>query len=59
MMLDKIKSVPVAVLAAIAFLLATVLAALFIEPVLMGWFIFVALLFASIVRVLKYLAEGR
>jgi hypothetical protein len=59
MMLDKIKSMPVAVLAAMAFLLATVLAALIIEPVLMGGFIFVALLFASIVRVLKYLAEGR
>jgi hypothetical protein len=58
-MLDKIKSVPWAVLAALAFLLATVIAALIIEPVLMGGFIFVALLFASIVRVLKYLAEGR
>ena len=58
-MFDKIKSMPWAVLAAIAFLLATVLAALIVEPVLMGGFIFVALLFASIVRVLKYLAEGR
>jgi hypothetical protein len=59
MMFDKIKAMPWAVLAAIAFLLATVLAALIVEPVLMGGFIFVALLFASIVRVLKYLAEGR
>jgi hypothetical protein len=58
-MLDKIKSMPGAVIAALAFLLATVIAALIVEPVLMGGFIFVALLFASIVRVLKYLAEGR
>jgi len=58
-MFDKIKSLPWTVIAALAFLLATVLAALIIEPVLMGGFIFVALLFASIVRVLKYLAEGR
>jgi hypothetical protein len=58
-MFNKIKAMPVAVLAAIAFLLATVLAALIIEPVLMGGFIFVALLFASIVRVLKYIAEER
>jgi hypothetical protein len=59
MMFDKIKAMPWTVLAAIAFLVATVIAALIVEPVLMGGFIFVALLFASIVRVLKYLAEGR
>ena len=58
-MLDKIKSMPVAVLAAIAFLLATVLAVLIIEPVVMGGFIFVVLVLLSIGRVFKYLAEGR
>jgi adenosylmethionine-8-amino-7-oxononanoate aminotransferase len=58
-MFDKIKAMPWTVLAAIAFLMATTIAAVIAEPVLMGGVIFVVLLFVSIVRILKYIAEGR
>ena len=58
-MLDKIKSMPVTVLAAIAFLLVTLVIAVILEPVLMGGFIFVGLLIVSIGRIAKYLSEEK